>query len=343
MPIYRRPGSPHWWSRNSVAGVKTRRSTGTDNKPDALEFDHREAERLWRLHKLGDRSAVRWSEVGQRWLNETTKRTKAKDEAILEWLEPHIGSEPISAIDRDALEEIRNLMLDEGVAQSTVDRRMALVRAILRKCVDEWRCLDRAPKVPMFRPATPEPRWLTHEEWKRLKKELPEHLALAAQFAVLTGLRMRSMLALTWDRIDMQMQRLWVPGSQMKAGRTHGVPISDEAVSVLKKLRKLNPDGQHVFQWNGRPIDDCNTKAFQDALERAQIEGANWHSLRHTFASWAVQSGVTLQELMQLMGVSSYQIVLRYAHLAPDHLATAAQKVGTIRAHSKKSRKRKVA
>lgn len=52
----------------------------------------------------------------------------------------------------------------------------------------------------------------------------------------------------------------------------------------------------------------------------------------HTFASWAVQNGVTLHELMQLMGVSSYQIVLRYAHLAPDHRVSAAEKVGTMTA-----------
>jgi integrase len=60
--------------------------------------------------------------------------------------------------------------------------------------------------------------------------------------------------------------RLWVPGAQQKAGRAHGIPVTPEAIGVLKKLRKLNPDGAHVFQWNGKPIDDCNGKSFQDAL-----------------------------------------------------------------------------
>lgn len=49
------------------------------------------------------------------------------------------------------------------------------------------------------------------------------------------------------------------PGSQQKAGRTHGMPISKEAIAVLKQLRKLNPEGQHVFQWQGKPIDDIPT------------------------------------------------------------------------------------
>jgi integrase len=101
----------------------------------------------------------------------------------------------------------------------------------------------------MYRPKRGEPRFLTYDEWARLKDELPKHLELAAHFAVLTGLRMRAMLSLTWDRIDMEGKRLWVPGEQQKAGKTHGIPLADEAVSVLKKLRKLNPEGDHVFQW----------------------------------------------------------------------------------------------
>lgn len=91
---------------------------------------------------------------------------------------------------------------------------------------------------------------------------------------------MRSMLALTWERIDLPRRRLWVPAVQMKAGRTHGIPLSAEAIDVLQELRALSPEGEHVFQWKGRPIADCNTKAFVDALKRAKIKGANWHSLR---------------------------------------------------------------
>lgn len=335
MPLYRRSGSANWWCKISVAGHETRQSTKTTKREEAEEFEHRERERLWRLHKLGDKSAVRWTEVAQRWMKETTKRSKGVDQMILDWLEPHIGDEPISSIDREAIDELRNLALDEGWSQSSVDRYMCLVRSILNACANDWGLLLKAPKVPMFNPERGEPRWLSRDEWQRLKAELPVHLQLAAEFAILTGLRMRAMLALTWNRIDMDAGRLWIPGSQQKAGRTHGMPISPEAIAVLKKLRKLNPEGQHVFQWQGRPIDDCNGKSFQEALKRAKIEGVNWHSLRHTFASWAVQSGVTLQELMALGDWKSYAMVLRYAHLAPDHLAEAAAKISTKKAQRK--------
>jgi integrase len=339
MPLYKPKNSVNWWVRISVAGIKTRKTTGTAVREDAEEFEQRERERLWRLHKLGDRSSVLWRDAAKSWLNETQKRTKEKDKEILAWLDPVIGDEPLSAIDRDALEEIRKMMRDEGLALSTIDRKMALVRSILRKSVDEWRYLDHAPKVPMYKPEQPEPRWLTREEFARLCEELPEHLILAACFAVMTGLRMRAMLSLGWSRIDLKNRRLWVPGANMKGKHAHGIPLTKEAVRVLKDLRKLNPEGDNVFQWNKKPIDDCNTKAYQDALKRAGIEGANWHTLRHTYASWGIQQGVTLQELMGLGGWKSYQTVMRYAHLAPDHLATAAQKVGIIRAQRKRKPK----
>jgi len=332
MSIYRRPGSDNWWISVSIAGRKTRRTTGTADRAKAEEFEQRERERLWRLHRLGDRGAIRFIDVAERWLNETQKRTRDKDEMILAWLSGEIGDEALSSIDRDAIEELRRTALAEGMAPATVDRYMALLRALLRKCEYEWRLLDHAPKVPMYRPKPPEPRWLKPPEFERLLKELPLHLKLAARFAVLTGLRMREMLSLTWDRIDLAQRRAWIPGTRMKAGRPHGIPLNTDAVKVLRELRTLNPEGRHVFQWRGKPVDDCNGHAFKDAATRAGMPDLRWHDLRHTFASWAVQRGVTLHELMQLGGWSSYQMVLRYAHLAPDNLAHAAEKLCTNRA-----------
>jgi integrase len=336
MPLYRRPGSPFWWVR---IGRKTRRSTGTEDRKQAEEFERVLQERIWRQVKLGDRSAVSWSDASKRWLSDSS-RPRKRDKEFLDWLEPRVGEYPVAAVaDPDALEEIRKDGLAEGWSHATVDRMMGTISAVLNKCA-QWRYLDHAPKVPMYRPARGEPRWLTVEELDRLCTHLPEHLSLASRFAVATMLRMRAMLGLTWDRVDLVQRKGWVPSAQQKAGRTFGFPLSSEAVRVLKLLKKLNPEGKYVFQWKGEPIDDCNTLAFQKAVKAAGVGPFRWHDLRHTGASWAVQSGVTLQELMTLMDVRSYSIVLRYAHLAPSHVATAAEKVSTWASKAKRKRKR---
>jgi len=92
----------------------------------------------------------------------------------------------------------------------------------------------------------------------------------------------------------------------------------------------LNPNGERVFQYDGKPVENFNTRAFKKAAERAGVPGLRWHDLRHTGASWAVQGGVTLQQLMALGDWKSYNMVLRYAHLSPANAAAAGRAVGTF-------------
>ncbi len=214
-----------------------------------------------------------------------------------------------------------------GWSHASIDRMMGTVSSVLNACVG-WRYLDSAPVVPMYRPAPQEPRALTPTELERLCGKLPMHLSLAARLAVHTMLRMRAMLKLEWARIDLANRRAWVPSAHQKAGRPFGLPLNAEAYRVIRALRWLSPPNQpFVFVWNGNRIDDCNTASFQKAATKAGLKGLRWHDLRHTGASWAVQNGVTLQELMLLGDWRDYRSVLRYAHLAPSQAVSAAEKV----------------
>jgi integrase len=326
MSIYRRKGSPHWWINISVAGRKTRRTTGTEDRGKAEEFEAAERERLWRLHKLGDRGALRWAEAAAQWLNEVPEKSRAKEESILRWFDQYLADEQIGAIDRDAVLELRAMLLEEGKSRARTDRYLAILRAVLRLAVTNGH-LSAAPAVPMFNASAAAVRWLTGSQLEKLCTNLPPHLSLCARFAVHSGLRMRSMLSLTWDRIDLKAKRLWIPGEQMKGGQPHGYPITKKMAELLREARAMNPTGAHVFQYNGKPVDDCNTRAFQKAAKAAGLEGLRWHDLRHTFAAWAVQEGVSLPELMELGGWKSHTMVMRYAHLSPDHLAKAAERI----------------
>lgn len=332
MPLYRRSGSPFWWVR---LGRKTRKSTGTADRKSAQEFEEVLKQRLWRREKLGDRSAVAWNEATARWLKDSA-RARKRDREFIEWLAPKVGEHPVSAVaDPDVLEQLREDGLADGWSHSTVDRMMRTIRAILRKCALKWRYLEAVPPVPQYGEEAGEPRWLTHEQFDRLKKELPPHLAVAAEFAVHTLLRMRSQSGLTWSRIDLLGQQAWVPKGQMKAGRTFTFPLNSKAIKALREAKKQSPTGDRVFQFDGEPIDNFNTKAFKKAAQRAGLLPLRWHDLRHTGASWAVQNGVTLPELMILGDWKSYSMVLRYAHFAPAHAAKAAE-LQARREHTRK-------
>ena len=56
---------------------------------------------------------------------------------------------------------------------------------------------------------------------------------------------------------------------------------------------------------------------------RGAGERETFHTLRHTFASWLVQRGLTLLEVKDTLGHQTITMSARYAHLAPDHLRAA--------------------
>lgn len=65
-------------------------------------------------------------------------------------------------------------------------------------------------------------------------------------------------------------------------------------------------------------------------MEAAKLDDVTFHTLRHTFASWAMMRGVSLKELQELLGHSSLAMTMRYAHLAPEHLRTAVSRLAGL-------------
>ncbi len=129
----------------------------------------------------------------------------------------------------------------------------------------------------------------------------------------------------------------WIYPDQAKSGKPIGVPLNEEALSVLRECL-----GQHedfVFTYHGRPIIQVNTKAWHSAVKKAELEPFRWHDLRHTWASWHAQAGTPLNVLQVLGGWASAEMVQRYAHLGVVHLMEHAERIapagGTKLAHSR--------
>ena len=67
--------------------------------------------------------------------------------------------------------------------------------------------------------------------------------------------------------------------------------------------------------------------AYNNAVAAAKLDDVNFHTLRHTFASWAMMRGVSLKELQELLGHTTLAMTMRYAHLAPERLRTAVSRL----------------
>lgn len=82
-----------------------------------------------------------------------------------------------------------------------------------------------------------------------------------------------------------------------------------------------------MFTFRGKPVTRANNHAWRKAVKRAGLTDLRWHDLRHTWASWHVQAGTPLAVLKELGGWASLTMVLRYAHLATEHLADHADRI----------------
>jgi integrase len=281
---------------------------------------------MWDNQHLGTRIERTWKEAVVRWLDESQhKRSLIDDKVHLRWLDPHFKKYTLNQITRDAVDKIAEIKLREGVKNATVNRMLEIVRAILRRAEREWSWIDKAPAIRMRKEDTKRIRWLTPDEARRLIKELPTHIAALARFSLATGLRKSNVTQLQWHDINLDKRHALIHPDQAKTKKAIPVPLNDVGMEVLKEQKGKHPD--FVFAYGGNPIIQCNTKAWKKALKRAGIENFRWHDLRHTWASWHVQNGTSLQELQQLGGWSSFEMVLRYAHLSSDHLREAAARV----------------
>ena len=54
--------------------------------------------------------------------------------------------------------------------------------------------------------------------------------------------------------VDLAAKRAWVPSNHQKAARPFGFPLSDALICILRELRKLNPNGSHVFRSTQRSL-----------------------------------------------------------------------------------------
>ncbi len=327
----RKRGGIWWIDVTAPNGERVRRTAETANKALAQEFHDRFKSDLWRISKLGEKPRRTWNEAAVRWLKESGhKATLDQDKAHLRWLDQHLGGKYLDIISRSVIDRITEAKLAEGVSNATVNRPLEVVRAILRKCVNDWEWLDRAPQVRMLKEPTRRVRFLTRAEAQRLLSELPEHLAIMAAFSLATGLRRANVTGLQWSQVDLVRRLAWIHPDQAKARKAIAVPLNAEAVWNIRA--RIGTHVTHVFSFRGQPIRQVSTKAWYQALARAGIQDFRWHDLRHTWASWHVQNGTPLHALQELGGWESAEMVRRYAHFSADHLAPYADRLGALRA-----------
>lgn len=318
-------GSVWWIDFVSPNGERIRESAETGNRNQAQELHDQLRSDAWRVHRLGDRPTRIWQDAAERWLQEQAhKTTHAEDKRKLRWLYHHLADRKLESSDRTLIDAITQAKRAEGCSNATVNRTLALLRAILRRCARDWEWLDRAPSVRLLKEPTRRIRLLTREQAGRLLRELPPHLGDMAAFTLATGLRASNVTGLCWEQVDLERRLAWIHPDQAKARKAIAVPLNGTAMRILRAQVDRHP--VRVFTYDGSPVKQVSTKAWYRALARAGVQNFRWHDLRHTWASWHVQNGYATVCVARARRLGNRK-VRRYAHFAVGHLAIYADNV----------------
>jgi integrase len=270
-------------------------------------------------------------------------KTEKAHERLLEYWRDEIGYLEISSIDTRLVTE-KKLKLANSVSHAkganrtklggaTINRKIQVLGGFFNWAIKERQLLEVNPVLNARK--MPEPkgrvRFLSTEERERLfaacKASSNSALYTRAVISCYTGMRREELLSLQWD--DCDLQNGWATLKDTKNGTDRKVPVKGPALTVLREWRNRDRFATGYIFSNGRSTKKPQhaPQAWYKALETANVQDFHWHDWRHCCASYLVQSGAELLDVATILGHSSLDMVMRYAHLSPKRVADVSSRM----------------
>lgn len=201
-------------------------------------------------------------------------------------------------------------------------------------------------QVKFFDEDTPPFRILARDEEQVLWDSLGKgawYLLPFARLALLTGMRAGELLNLQVSDVDFRRSLVFIRSPKWKqdARKTEGLPVSAEALSILRELCRKAKGGR-LFWYEGSertPLVCVVSNLFRRHAGKAGLKGLKPHSLRHTFGTRLGEAGFDAYEIRKLMGHSSITTTQVYVHPRAPRLREAVEAVSSRRGHSADTRK----
>jgi len=324
------PGSGVWWIRYTDGQGKYRREKVGRRADAKTLLDKRRTETLQRK-KLPEKfrvKAVRFHELCADAL-EHSKHSN-KDDSTYELqlkvnsLLPVFGDREASAITKSELERwLGHEMTERGWKPSSRNRWQAALSLIFRVGLDNGKIENNpASRIRRKTENNDKVRYLSADEETALRQAIKDPLHWAAvELSIHTGMRQSEQYSLKWSQVDFNRKQIHLPTT--KNGKPRTIPLNANALAALQTLRN---DKDVVFSATVSGARGW----FKDAVTRANLKDYTWHCNRHTFASRLVMAGVDLRTVGELLGHRTAQMTLRYSHLAPEHTASAVDRISTV-------------
>lgn len=283
----------------------------------------------------------------------TKERTYNKYSKIIQnHITPELGNIEISKISAKDLQKFSVNLIAKGMAPNTVNGVISIVKCSFRRAEVLGYVSDHYADT-IIRPKVTEKdiESLSRDEQYKIEKYIAEggmNNRIGIIICLYTGLRVGELLALKWSDIDFEKGLIsvnkschdsWQNGKYVKvidstktSSSVRVIPIPKQLLSRLKQAKKKF-NGEYVVI--GKTAYGAQVRSYQrtfsDLLERLNIPHKGIHSLRHTFATRALEVGMDVKTLSEILGHKSPTVTLnRYAHSMIEYKAEMMNKLGKI-------------
>lgn len=330
--IYKR--NKIWYVDYRIDGKRVRKRIGTSKKVAELELKNievqlakGEVETLNRKKKLNEYieefieflKANKKPETQRRYLNALSNFQEFLADYPHVTFLSHITTRIVESYKQDRIKQ---------AAPKTVYFELSLLNYFFNVAI-KYRYILKNPIAEVERPKwkQKQPRFLSKEEINLILDNCGKRLYPIFLTFLYTGIRKDELRNLEWTDIDFEnriirinVKDFWEP----KNGLSRTIPMKDDLYNVLKKLDRKS---RWVFSnKSGNQVNHIR-RALVSVCDRIGIENVNLHTFRHTFASHLLMSGVDLPTVQKLLGHKDINTTMIYAHLAPEHLMHAVNKL----------------
>jgi integrase len=271
---------------------------------------------------------------------------------------PHLGMKPLQKLTRLDIEGWHTALRNGGLAARTIGYAHRVLGKALNDAEKDGLVIKNICKVQKAPKVAGDDDMVIVQDVPGLVAKLPgTRVHVLAMIALFTGMRLGEILALRWNRIDLDRKVAQVRGAleqttahgvrfklpKSRAGR-RDITLPDLLVDTLREHRKAAlelrmqigagriPDDALLFATiDGNPRSpNAMSTAWADFAESVGMPEVTFHALRHSHASQLIDAGVDIVTISKRLGHAKPDITLRvYAHLFRKDDGKAAAAINT--------------